>query len=368
MDLSKEKDQGLWITAAGMVSALGPDIVTSCSAARAGILRTRELDSAVIDQDTGEPTPLFGHTFVQARRFEGAARHAMLAQRALTDLLEHLPNRRVRSRVAMLIAIPGPYYADQLDAKNKARDSSAEPAPRLEKLAAKLEQHLKSSASLVSFRALRSQQAGFAQALLEARALLERGEVDACIVGGCDSHVEHSTVEMLLNLGLLKTTDDPVGFLPGEAAAFFWAVKPRSTGAVPLAILTPPVIARDPVHRLADAPITGAALSRVLQNVLPRGHTEPCLMFGTLDGSDGGAQEWSLALSRSPDPIRHGVPWYPVESFGEVGAASGAVATAMALRAFVRGYAPARTAVVAQSGHDGVKAAFTVRGVGEGRL
>jgi 3-oxoacyl-[acyl-carrier-protein] synthase-1 len=42
-------------------------------------------------------------------------------------------------------------------------------------------------------------------------------------------------------------------------------------------------------------------------------------------------------------------PWHPCEAFGDTGAASGAVGLIMAMAAFRRGYAPARSAMILSS-------------------
>ena len=73
--------------------------------------------------------------------------------------------------------------------------------------------------------------------------------------------------------------------------------------------------------------------------------------------------EWGNAVVRlvaqSPR-FAEPVLWYPAASFGDTGAASGAVALCMAIRAFERGYAPAQTATIISSADGSNRAAVRV--------
>jgi 3-oxoacyl-[acyl-carrier-protein] synthase-1 len=75
------------------------------------------------------------------------------------------------------------------------------------------------------------------------------------------------------------------------------------------------------------------------------------------------ANDWGFGLVRlqgaSGIDTAQTEVWYPAGSFGDVGAASGAVATCIALRAFERRYAPSPHALVIASG-DGVDRAGCV--------
>jgi 3-oxoacyl-[acyl-carrier-protein] synthase-1 len=52
--------------------------------------------------------------------------------------------------------------------------------------------------------------------------------------------------------------------------------------------------------------------------------------------------------------------WLPAASFGDTGAATGAVATCMAARAFERGYAPGDAALIGLSSESGERGAFGI--------
>ncbi|MEZ6117688.1 MAG: hypothetical protein R3C28_14110 [Pirellulaceae bacterium] len=66
--------------------------------------------------------------------------------------------------------------------------------------------------------------ADLATLLARAATWLQNGELDRCIVGGIDSFCEPQQLIACDSLGILKTDDQPAGFIPGEAACF-WCWK-----------------------------------------------------------------------------------------------------------------------------------------------
>ena len=74
------------VTGIGMVSSLGLDVVTSCAAARAGIVRAQELDVQIVDRETQDLVPVVGHVIPLTQGFTHTGRLLRIAQLALADL------------------------------------------------------------------------------------------------------------------------------------------------------------------------------------------------------------------------------------------------------------------------------------------
>lgn len=181
-----------------------------------------------------------------------------------------------------------------------------------------------------------------------------------------DSFVEPQVAWALNSLRLLKTPSNPVGILPGEAAAFV-VLEPLSAatrrGARIEALLEAPTLRTEPFHRRSGSPPLGRALARCILDTLElledRGaHTG--LVIGALNGDAYRAQDWGHALVQLRS--LHGLPeWYPAASFGELGAASGPVGLCMAIRGFARGYCKTDNVLVWTLGDDGSRGSFYVR-------
>ncbi len=109
----------------------------------------------------------------------------------------------------------------------------------------------------------------------------------------------------------------------------------------------------------------GQALSRCIRatlEALPDKGRETGLVIAALNGDAYRAQDWGTALARVRDlNLGESRQWYPAQSFGEVGAATGLVGLCMAIRAFARGYAATRGVLVWTAGDDGSRGAFYVR-------
>jgi 3-oxoacyl-[acyl-carrier-protein] synthase-1 len=187
--------------------------------------------------------------------------------------------------------------------------------------------------------------AGLADALYQAQAALATGRATTVLVGALDSLIDAEPLRALLEANRVYRTDLPAGLIPGEAACFLRleAHTRADAGGVLLAAV------RRAAETDPDAPV-GSALSRAVAGVLRTADGPSDVdLYTDLNGEVDRAAEIGqalLLLSREVDVE----PWavvIPATSFGDTGAASGALACALAARAFARGYASAQHAVVA---------------------
>jgi 3-oxoacyl-[acyl-carrier-protein] synthase-1 len=306
-----------------------------------------------------------------------------LGQKAIQDLMSGAGAARADlASLAVLCAVPGGYYwceryrqdlqpvagclpfdpeaAINFENSKRQEEFRASLVPRLSTVSPI---PLNASLSRLYF----GEQAAMAMALKDAVAYLESGKLPACLVGGIDSFVDPATLPALSNLGVIKTPVTATGFVPGEAAGFILLETYEHalrSGAAIQAIVERPSVQREDIHRFSEIPVGGralaAAISRTVEPYCGNG-SSPGLLIGNLNGDTWRAREWGTALVRLPACLRTAPLWTPVESFGEVGAASGAVAACLGVRAFQRGYARTRIIVVWLSGDDGGKGSFLLR-------
>lgn len=350
------------ISAVGMCSSLGPDVVSSCAAARAGITRAREqVHFEVLDQEAGDTVPLAAHSVAAAEGFVGLGRLIRLGVAGLRDLQSQVElDPALLDESAFVVNLATGFYEEMADAAQKREDGSTVYPPRpvalngpelRERHSYYLDELVPALLAQSGLRALQPRaqvvvgdQAGWASALTWAMQLLASGAIRRCIVGGIDSLVDPGVLASLLDTRLLKTPENPVGLMPGEAAAFLLLERAdavSSRAARPLATIHLPVFVEGEPHELSEDPVTGERLAAAIRAVVdPTPSRCPHLVVCDCYGTYRNATEWGSALARLPRELTDAPQWFPAAMFGTTGAAAGAVAACVAIRAFERGYAP----------------------------
>lgn len=367
-----------------MVSSLGNHAVQSCAAARAGLSMAEELTNLDfsgeamfgVESREGPPT-IHGHVVRDiGEGFAGVGKSLVHGAAALDDLLRQRPVAdRDHARTGMILHIAD---ASVEDFWAKRAGQSAAPSVRWRELTNELPQRLAESRGLTlapSHVALhRGGNAGGAAALGDAVARIQKGEIDRCIVGGLDARTEAGFLKAAAQLFQLRTTDNPVGLSPGEAAAFYLVEREndiRHSGRAPLARVSGAWVGRDKSHLLEeDSMPDGVVLAELLRGALahlggPSGRG--CWVIGDLNGTSRRAQEWSNARVRLS--VTHTIDaadqWFPATSFGDTGAASAAVAVCCIARAFQRGYSigrqPRDAAITWSSSESGAKGVLALQ-------
>lgn len=379
--MSSDMTGSIVITGMGMVSALGVDLATSCAAARAGISRVVELNECnVYEEETGELVPIKGFVVPGAEGFSGLGRLVRLGQMGLKNLMANTDmNCEDLAKAHLFITVSSGYYSTQW-LQEQLKDEGGElsfdyeqmiRAEEEERVALFRKNYITRLSELtgISFDKNSSnlyfgEQAGVMQALSDAAECLRTKRAECCVVGGIDSLVDSKLLESLLQLNILKTVSSPTGFVPGEASAFLVLetesrALARKTSV--LATIHSISVARDTCHRFAEFLPLGQVLGAVIKqsaHSLPIDLDSVRLVIGNLNGDEWKAMDWGYALLGLPDSWRSVPHWNPVESFGEVGAASAAVACCVGIRAYQREYVGAGTILVWLSGDDGLKGSF----------
>jgi 3-oxoacyl-[acyl-carrier-protein] synthase-1 len=207
--------------------------------------------------------------------------------------------------------------------------------------------------------------------LQKARDLIDRGDVDACIVGGVDSFVNEVDLARLERTWRLHREGESNGQVPGEAAAFVAVGDARrwaDAGGAGIVAGVGISVEESSTTVLSEGHPTGQGLRRALEDAVREAEIDESavgLRLTDLNGERFGAMDSMLALSRFYRAERDGLPiWHPAECVGETGAAVGALLLQIACHAFARNYAPSATVMCETASDGGHRSACVVKMVG----
>jgi hypothetical protein len=342
---------GLAVAGCGAVTAVGLSWTQTCSAVRAGISAVAESDFLLEGADWERVVTASVNLRPRASDSSPGARMGAMARLALEECAGSLALSTFS--VAVLLCAPEPSRVERLN----------------QWFGGDLERTLRRSV-LKGFHPLSRLfwrgHAGVIAALGEAAALLRHPGVDACIVGGVDSMLNAMDLERLELSWRLQREGVPYGLVPGEGAAFMALVRSDASLHAGLPqIVGVGVDAEDARTAAAsNAHPTGKGMVRALQAaVLQAGLHESAigLRISDLNGERYRAMDSLLTVSRFYRTDRKGLPiWHPAESFGDAGAAAGALLIQLACHGLTTGYAPTSTIACESSSDDGTRAACIV--------
>ncbi|MEM1125936.1 MAG: hypothetical protein AAGI71_04740 [Bacteroidota bacterium] len=367
----------LSITALGLACSLGTDAVLACAAARAGLTRVRDLPFTVKDEETNEDEPVSGHPVPGLTAgFEGQGRLLRLMQLGLADLATRMPDDPLADApYGCVLVLPDPPLAEdpayEIYADDRAQTWPAEPLTQLVRACLSSPGPDGLAPQVQTVHRVGEAEGGVAAAFQRAAAWIEAGPCARCIVGAVDSLVHPRALRSLQADDRLKTPDQPAGLMPGEASAFVLLERQVSTPPTgPLGILTQVHIGDEPNHRETGEPPLGRGLAEVLQaafeDAAPSTGPDADVpwLLSDHNGEPYRAAELGHALMRlcaSAPRYQQTEIWYPALHVGDTGLASGLVGLSLVLRAFARGYKPARHAVIATSGDGRARTTFCVQ-------
>lgn len=334
----------LEITAAGMVTSVGHDARTACTAIRAGISRSAPIHEHLITSLADhEDTPLLGHPIVPITNgFLSVGRWLQMCRYALRDLLAQLGTNAQRSQTAIYFWLPN------LDGPRFEHDQGA----RLERMREALVAPLLATAAIappcvVEIRA--HGRAGFAALLTEAEHALH-SIAQRVIIIAVDSYVDPHALMWLAQADRLKDDENPVGLIPGEAAVAVCLARSgrdRHHSQPCWARITRAGDAGD----MADDQSRGRALGHLLGELLDG---EVAELYSDLNGETWPAQALGLSLSFAPPDVAKALTVRHVAAeLGDTGEVSAILNLCIAARSLQRGYARGRAALVSAQSIEG---------------
>jgi len=185
---------------------------------------------------------------------------------------------------------------------------------------------------------------GRAAVLVALESALEAMSVDSSrpiLVGGVDTFLDLRLLAMLGAEGRVLGPRVMDGFIPGEGAAFL-LLEGGGKAASGAAVIHGAASTTDPGHRYGTAPARGEGLAESLQ--LLRGRLSSpvgpiATTFAGLNGENFDAKLWGVAQLRHSDLFSPSMALaHPADCFGDTGAATGAILTAIAAAALAAGH------------------------------
>lgn len=357
----------LVISAVGLACSLGLSSEEACAAARAGLVRVSPIDSInaakdpLFAKETLDGVPAFSGHLVPAGAAGccGIGKLVALARPAMQDLLRKAGlSTSDLSRTGLCLCLSDAFYQTRFGESPEPL-GEGEPAGYGEvwsgivasspdRLCEALALPIRRDARWVS----KAGRLALLGALHQASQWFAAGTIDRCLIGTIESCVEPAALLAYGAAHVVKSNANPVGFMPGEAAAFVLVepdvVDGHEGAALRVASVTHVIDA--PYLDAGAQPLGRGICQAAEQIILGRSSTKrlPDLIVADLNGTEMRASDWGHALVHLRDRFGEftAETWLPVESFGETGAATGGVGLCMVFEAARRGHMPGAAALL----------------------
>ena len=192
------------------------------------------------------------------------------------------------------------------------------------------------------------------------------------LVIGLDSYVDVATFCWLEARRQLAQLSTPNGFVPGEAAACLVLATRGTRRQLRMPCLARIVgvgNAREPLLRDSETGSFGKGMSEAVLRAgaglsLPGDGADA--VYCDINGERYRSEEWGFFAMRAHHTMRGLAYEAPSSSWGDVGAAFGALGAILATQAFVRGYASGPRALVMAGSESGSRGAMFLQAPGDG--
>jgi len=333
------------VAGTGAVTAVGLTAPQTCAAIRARIAGFRK--GLLI----APPHAPVVHAAIPARPHLKATSQAWLVNMVVRAIRECLDGQRTKaSRTALLLALPDVYRAHDGVGRGEAVLLAA--------IQSRLGTAFHAKSSVVDHG-----HAGVFTAIAAARALIEEGTVDHCVVGGVDSLVNNADATRLAAAGRLHEPGNPQGVIPGEAAACLLLTSQRGQNTA-LAQLLGVGLDQESDTALGERYAVGQGLRAALGAAVRDAECEEeqiDFRVSDMNGERYYAWDSTLGAGRFYRTRRERfVTWFPASCIGDTGAAAGALNLVVAVNAISRGFAPGPVAMCEGSSDEGARGACVV--------
>ena len=340
----------LAVSGLGMVTPIGHTVESACAAHRAAIVRASVLpgSGSLSDSDVGA-----GLTVHALRGYaDGFAQLGFWVRvgagclRDLTRFGSFPPTPEFWSRTWVVAAIPvldeERFFLPTDDVDGMIREHFLVPA-----LA-----ELGVSVPAERMAVVEEGKCGAAWSIDLARQLLERHEAERVVILSVDTYCDPYSIAWLTERNLIKTDEQPMGLIPGEAGAAIVlerADAARSRGSAIHAIVTHAAVDNRQDYEYLQPDHIGRALAVAARTALGAGGGRfRGDLYLDLNGLEWRATVWGhaqIALQHEID-FERSRQIVPATSLGEIGCASGSIAICLAARSFARGHSSGNQVLV----------------------
>ncbi|WP_437310828.1 beta-ketoacyl synthase N-terminal-like domain-containing protein [Sorangium sp. So ce388] len=197
---------------------------------------------------------------------------------------------------------------------------------------------------------------------------IAESQVDLCIVGGVDSYLDPATLDWLYENRQLSGENVRAGFFPGEGAGFLAIASTRALRELRLsslctiagahAAVETKLIKTDDINVAKALTEAVAGATRGLE--LPGEVVDS--IYCDINGERYRSEEWGFVALKLPYVCRDTTTYdVPAVSWGDVGAASGALFAVLAVQGWQRSYARGPRALLWAGSEAGLRAAVLLQ-------
>lgn len=338
----------LEVVAIGARTPVGLVAETSAAAVRAGIIRTSECPFAAVDAE-GEPKmvaadPRLGFTL------EGIDRLVPLACSVIEEVVGKLGRACLLVPLEVMLVVP--------EARPGMSDRALDALVR--RMPAELDAREQAVRAVFSMAGRGN--AGVAAAIERVEQSSQRDEVLTLVVGVDSFH--HPDTLLWLEHARHFGPDARTAIVPGEAAGCLALASTRlreRLGLPSLAIIGGVGVANEPCSPGSETGSFGVGMTNAIKGALA-GLSLPTQAVDTvytdISGERYRSEEWGFVALRLPAAFKALAYEAPASSWGDVGAASSALATVLAVQSWARKYARGPRALVIGGSRDGARGAI----------
>lgn len=200
------------------------------------------------------------------------------------------------------------------------------------------------------------------------RELLRQPGIGQVILGGVDSFLNDRDLARLVGADRLKGASNSQGLVPGEGAVFVRLTRSPNSGAQALAAILGFGLASEADTVLTERHSQGKAALDALTTATSDARMKESDIGFVVSNSNGerySGWEQMIFRSRFYRTRREKLPIaYPAMTVGDIGAASGALALAVAADSLSKGYSPGKVAMCEVASEGDWRAAALVSGIG----
>lgn len=207
--------------------------------------------------------------------------------------------------------------------------------------------------------------AGGLIAIGQAALTVQRGIAQFMLAGGVDTYRDPCLLAALDYEKRIKSDVNWDGFIPGEGAGFLALASEAAATAYGLPVLAhvaPITTGFESGHLYSTDPYRGDGLASTFAQLVARGIVDAPIqdVYSSMTGESHWAKEWGVAFIRNRAIFREEPAMYhPADSYGDTGAASGALLVGLATIG-IQGRYHASPALAYGSSDHGARAAIVV--------
>ena len=348
------------ITATSAVTAVGEDIKQTCAAINAGI--TPFVEHAYItctpsDPEWDEPLPTYVATvpFINPT-LNTSERLSLLAIPAISEVFNQSKlKRKELIKTGLFLALP---IADKSTEGLGFNESWLNDLKKKTGLG-----------GMAHFKISHSGNVGVFTLIKEAIQLLNSGELEQCIIGGVDSYLFAERIAFFDKQWRIKSERNVDGFIPGEGAAMLLLETKANANKrkiKPLAQLSGLGEGSEEKHFNSQLSSTGQGLANAIRSAVNQQDVSQPIsnIYCDFNGESYYAQEWGLmqvrlsAMFKGVKAFKH-----PADSYGHVGAVSGALLLANAVDDIEKNKAINQHALVSTANDNGQRHTIRVSSI-----